>query len=59
MESQPILDEDKVRKFKIPVHKRQQALQILDAAGGAIIGAGLYYMRPLDMIIGKHEEMLT
>lgn len=54
----PILNEEKVKKLKIPVRQWQQAVQILDAAGGTIKGGRLCNTRPLDMIIGKHEQTL-
>lgn len=55
----PILNQEKVRKLKIPVHLRQQGLQILDAAGVTITGAPRYYSRPLDINIGEHDETLS
>lgn len=54
----PILNEAKIRKLRIPVHRRKNPVEIYDASGGTIQGAGEYYTRPLDMIIGKHEEAL-
>lgn len=55
----PILTREKVRKLRIPVHQRQQAVQILDATGGARLGVVVYFTQPLGIIVAKHEKTLS
>ena len=52
----PILSEDFVKKEKIPVERRSSPIQMLDAQGDLMMGAGEYFTSPLEMVMGKHEE---
>jgi hypothetical protein len=44
--------------MKIPVERRNSTIQMIDAQGDLMMGAGEYFTIPLEMIIGKHEESL-
>ena len=54
----PILSEEFVKKEKIPVEKRNSPIQMLDAQGDLMMGAGEYFTAPLEMVMGKHEESI-
>jgi hypothetical protein len=54
----PILSEEFVKKEKIPVERRSSPIQVLDALGDLMMGAGEYFTAPLEMIMGKHEESI-
>ena len=54
----PILSEEFVRKEKIPVVRRASPIQMQDAQGDIMMGAGEYITVPLEMVMGKHEEKL-
>ena len=54
----PILSEEFVRKEKIPVVRRASPIQMQDAHGDIMMGAGEYITVPLEMVMGKHEEKL-
>ena len=54
----PILSEEFVKKEKIPVERRASPLQMLDAQGDLMMGAGEYFTAPLEMVMGKHEEKI-
>lgn len=53
-----ILNEEFVKKEKIPVHRRDSPIEMHDAQGDLMMGAGEYFTAPLEMVMGKHEESL-
>jgi hypothetical protein len=54
----PILSEEFVKKEKIPMERRSSPIQMLDAQGDLMMGAGEYFTAPLEMVMGKHEESI-
>jgi hypothetical protein len=54
----PILSEDFVKKQKISVERRNSPIQMIDAQGDLMMGAGEYFTGPLEMVMGKHEQSL-
>ena len=47
-----------MNKKKIPVERGASPLQMLDAQGDLMMGAGEYFTAPLEMVMGKHEEKI-
>jgi RNase H-like domain found in reverse transcriptase/Reverse transcriptase (RNA-dependent DNA polymerase)/Integrase zinc binding domain/Chromo (CHRromatin Organisation MOdifier) domain/Integrase core domain len=54
----PILNQEFVKKEKIPIERRNSPIQMLDAQGDLMMGAGEFFTAPLEMVMGKHEESL-
>jgi hypothetical protein len=47
----PILSEDFVKKKKIPIERRNSPIQMIDAQGDLMMGAGEYFTTPLEMVM--------
>jgi hypothetical protein len=54
----PLLSEEFVKKKKIPVEQRSSPIQMLDAQGDLMMGAGEYFTTLLEMVMDKHEESI-
>jgi hypothetical protein len=54
----PILSEEYMKNDKIPVERQSSPIQMLDAQGDLMLGAGKYFTAPREMVIGKHERSI-
>jgi hypothetical protein len=54
----PILSADSGKKEKIPVERMKSTIQLIEAQGDLMMGAGEYFTATLEMVLVKHEECL-
>ncbi|KAH8144330.1 uncharacterized protein LAJ45_11692 [Morchella importuna] len=53
-----IFNQSFVRKYRVPLVRRDQPLTIYDAQGDVMMAGGKYYTHPVYMNMGAHRETL-